>query len=346
LLIELRVAGLLLAAGMVAYAVVRYAQGRAGKTTLSLSVLVGGLLAIVAIEPQVVFLARDLLGIEQVPLSGLVIVLIAAVVLEFLLIVGNSARIDETRLRMGQLVGALALTSLHVPPDRPRPGVIAVVPALNEAENLGVVLKRMPAEVHGLSVLVLVVDDGSSDETGEIGRQHGAAVVTHPINLGGGAALRLGYQLAERLGASIVVTLDADGQHDPGEIERLVEPILAGRADFVIGSRLKGHHEAASLVRHVGIYVFNALVSILARETITDCSSGFRAIRAEALPRLHLAEDQFHSAESILDAIKGGLRLVEVPITVSRRLSGTTKKGPALRYGWGFLRAIVRTWWR
>jgi hypothetical protein len=61
---------------------------------------------------------------------------------------------------------------------------------------------------------------------------------------------------------------------------------------------------------------------------------------------LHLAEDQFHSAESILDAIKGGLRVEEVPITVTRRLSGTTKKGPALRYGWGFLRAIVRTWWR
>jgi hypothetical protein len=346
LLIELRVAGLLLAAGMVAYAVVRYAQGRAGKTTLSLSVLVGGLLAIVAIEPQVVFLARDLLGIEQVPLSGLVIVLIAAVVLEFLLIVGNSARIDETRLRMGQLVGALALTSLAIPPDRPRPGVIAVVPALNEAENLGVVLKRMPTEVHGMSVLVLVVDDGSSDDTREVARQHGAAVLTHPINLGGGAALRLGYRVAETLGGSVVVTLDGDGQHDPGEIERLVEPILAGRADFVIGSRLKGHHEAASLIRHVGIYVFNALVSILARETITDCSSGFRAIRAEALPRLHLSEDQFHSAESILDAIKGGLRVEEVPITVTRRLSGTTKKGPALRYGWGFLRAIVRTWWR
>jgi hypothetical protein len=346
LLIELRVAGLVLAAGIVAYAVVRYAQGRAGKTTLSLSLLVGGLLAIVAIEPQLVFLVRDLLGIEQVPLSGLVIVLIAAVVLEFLLIVGNSARIDETRLRMGQLVGALALTSLEVPPGRPRPGLVAVVPALNEAENLGVVLKRMPSEVHGLPVLVLVVDDGSSDETGEVARQHGAAVVTHPINLGGGAALRLGYQLAERLGASIVVTLDADGQHDPGEIQRVVDPILVGRADFVIGSRLKGHHEPASLIRHVGIYVFNALISLLARQTITDCSSGFRAIRAEALPRLHLAEDQFHSAESILDAIKGGLRVEEVPITVTRRLSGTTKKGPALRYGWGFLRAIVRTWWR
>jgi hypothetical protein len=346
LLIELRAAGLVLAAGIVAYALVRYAQGRAGKTTLSLAILVGGLLAIVAIEPQVVFLVRELLGIEQVPLSGLVIVLIAAVVLEFLLIVGNSARIDETRLRMGQLVGALALASLEVPPARPRPGVIAVVPALNEAENLGVVLKRMPAEVLGMPVLVLVVDDGSSDATREVARQHGAAVVTHPINLGGGAALRLGYRVAEALGGSVVVTLDGDGQHDPREIEVLVEPILADRADFVIGSRLKGHHEAASLIRHVGIYVFNALVSLLARQTITDCSSGFRAIRAAALTRLQLAEDQFHSAESILDAIKGGLRVEEVPITVTRRLSGTTKKGPALRYGWGFLRAIVRTWWR
>jgi hypothetical protein len=68
--------------------------------------------------------------------------------------------------------------------------------------------------------------------------------------------------------------MDADGQHDPGQMERLVEPIIENRADFVVGSRIKGEHEAASLIRHVGIYLFNAIISVLARRKITDCSSG------------------------------------------------------------------------
>ena len=87
-------------------------------------------------------------------------------------------------------------------------------------------------------------------------------------------------------------------------------------------------------------------VSVLARRKITDCSSGYRAFRASSLKKVHLAEDQFHTSETILAAVKAGLRIEEVPVTISLRHSGHSKKPPALRYGWGFLRAIVKTWWR
>jgi hypothetical protein len=345
-LIELRVVGILLAMAIAAYGVIRFAQGGAGKTTVALSLLVGLLLLVVAVQPNVVFAVRGLLGIEQTPLSGLVIALIGAVVFLFLLLILNSARIDQTRDRLNRLVTALAAQSLEVPPDLGRPGIAVVLPALNEAENLDNLLHRIPRELSGLEVTPIVVDDGSTDTTRDICRRDGAIVITHPINRGGGAALKLGYQVAFDTGASIIVTMDADGQHDPAEMERLVEPILADRADFVIGSRLKGEHEAASLIRHLGIYLFNALISVLARRTITDCSSGYRAFRSSALKDLHLIEEQFHTSETILAALKAGLRLEEVPVTISRRFSGSSKKPPALRYGWGFLRAIVKTWWR
>jgi hypothetical protein len=346
MLTELRVAGAILAVLIGAYGILRFRQGAAGKTTLTLALVAAVLLAAVAIEPGFVFGLRDLLGISGAPLSGLVVALILAVGILFILLLGASGRIDDTRHRLDRLVAGLARKTLVVPDGTPRPGIAVILPALNEADNLDVLLTRIPRQLAGLDVVAIVVDDGSTDATPAIAVRDRAIVVSHPINQGGGAALRLGYQVALELGATIVVTMDADGQHDPAQMERLVSPILEDRADFVIGSRLKGEHEAASLIRHVGIYLFNGLISILARRKITDCSSGYRAIRAADLDRLHLAENQFHTSETILLAVKAGLRLEEVPVTIARRHSGVSKKPKAMRYGWGFLRAIVRAWWR
>jgi hypothetical protein len=346
MLTELRVAGAILAVLIGAYGILRFRQGAAGKTTLTLALVAAVLLAAVAIEPGFVFGLRDLLGISGAPLSGLVVALILAVGILFILLLGASGRIDDTRHRLDRLVAGLARKTLVVPDGTPRPGIAVILPALNEADNLDVLLTRIPRQLAGLDVVAIVVDDGSTDATPAIAVRDRAIVVSHPINQGGGAALRLGYQVALELGATIVVTMDADGQHDPAQMERLVSPILEDRADFVIGSRLKGEHEAASVIRHVGIYLFNGLISILARRKITDCSSGYRAIRAADLDRLHLAENQFHTSETILLAVKAGLRLEEVPVTIARRHSGVSKKPKAMRYGWGFLRAIVRAWWR
>lgn len=346
MLVELRFLGVLVAVAIVAFVAYRLRRGKVGKTTFAIALLVSAALVAVAIEPGIVFAIRRLLGIEEAPLSGLVVALIVAVVVLFVLLVGVIGRADHTASRLGRLVGSLARGSLELPPGIERSDVAVVLPALDEAENLDVLLHRIPRRLADLDVLAIVVDDGSMDQTREIALRDGAAVISHPINQGGGAALRIGYDVAYRLGARIIVTMDADGQHDPAEMGRLLEPILADRADFVIGSRLMGEHEAASTIRHVGIYVFNVLISLLAGRKITDCSSGYRAMRADALRRVHLAEDQFHTSETILAAAKAGLRIEEVPVTISRRHSGVSKKPPALRYGWGFLRAIVKTWWR
>ena len=226
-------------------------------------------------------------------------------------------------------------------------GLVGVlVPAYNEAENIGHVLDRIPAEICGRETAVLVVDDGSRDGTGVVAAEHGATVARHVINRGGGAALRTGYRLLADSSAEIVVTLDADGQHLPSEMERLVEPVLSGAVDVAHGSRVLGASERSHVSRELGIVFFNRLVSLITRTHVTDCSNGYRAVRAAVLPQLVLRQEQFHTSEFLIEAIKRGIPAEEVPVTVVKRLHGHSKKPAVVRYGLGFANAIVRTWLR
>ncbi|HEX9967223.1 MAG TPA: glycosyltransferase family 2 protein, partial [Solirubrobacterales bacterium] len=221
-----------------------------------------------------------------------------------------------------------------------------VIPAYEEAENIGYVLDRMPLTVCGVQTAVLVVDDGSRDGTDEVAGGHGAAVARHVTNRGGGAALRTGYRLMVESGAEVVVTLDADGQHLPSEMERLVKPVLDGEVDVAHGSRVLGEADRNHLARELGIVFFNRLVSFITRTRVTDCSNGYRAVRTSVLPQLVLRQEQFHTSEFMIEAIKRGIPAKEVPVTVERRLHGHSKKPAVVRYGLGFANAIVRTWLR
>lgn len=231
-------------------------------------------------------------------------------------------------------------------PDRFKGKVAILIPAYNEAENIGVVLDQMPAEVCGVRTEVLVVDDGSRDGTGDVAAEHGALVARHVTNRGGGAALRTGYRLMVESGAEVVVTLDADGQHLPAEMPRLVEPVLSGEVDVAHGSRVLGHADRNHFARELGIVFFNRLVSFITRTHVTDCSNGYRAVRTTVLPQLVLRQEQFHTSEFMIEAIKRGVPAKEVPITVEQRLHGHSKKPAVMRYGLGFANAIVRTWLR
>ncbi|MGH2939025.1 MAG: glycosyltransferase family 2 protein [Solirubrobacterales bacterium] len=231
-------------------------------------------------------------------------------------------------------------------PARFKDKIAILVPAYNEAENIGVVLDQMPAEVCGVRTEILVVDDGSRDGTGDVAAEHGALVARHVTNRGGGAALRTGYRLMVESGARIVVTLDADGQHLPSEMPRLVEPVLSGEVDVAHGSRVLGHADRNHFARELGIVFFNRLVSSITRTHVTDCSNGYRAVRTTVLPQLVLRQEQFHTSEFMIEAIKRGVPAREVAITVEQRLHGHSKKPAVMRYGLGFANAIVRTWLR
>jgi glycosyltransferase involved in cell wall biosynthesis len=223
-----------------------------------------------------------------------------------------------------------------------------VVPAYNEEPAIAEVLHEIPHEAAGLQTEVIVVVDGSSDATAARATAAGALVCDVPVNRGQGAALRLGYWLARARGAQVIATIDADGQYDPEELGRLVEPILAGRADFVSGSRRLGAELTTDRVRHLGVLVFGVLFSLLVRHRITDPACGLRAMRPEVTASVTLEQPQYQASELMISAALNGFRLAEVPTTMRDRGShaGHTKKDGNLRYGVRFARAALHTWRR
>jgi GT2 family glycosyltransferase len=264
----------------------------------------------------------------------------------YLLVFVSLSRTRAIEQTMDRLVRELAKREFRRSGFGRRAPIHVVIPAYNEGENIAAVLASVPPSVCGVPTKVIVVVDGATDDTASVVTSLEHAAVSCVINRGGGAALRAGFDLAAEAGADVVVTLDADGQHDPAEISRLVEPVIDGRADLVIGSRVLGAYEKDSHVRAAGVVVFNWMVSALTLRRITDCSNGFRAIRVPALARLDLRQRQFHTSELLLEAIKKGLRVIEVPVTIRTRAGGVSKKGPTLKYAIGFTRAILGTWLR
>jgi glycosyltransferase involved in cell wall biosynthesis len=229
---------------------------------------------------------------------------------------------------------------------RDQPLLAVVMAAYNESGSVGPLLASLPEALCGLRVCPVVVDDGSTDDTAEEARAAGAVVAHHRSNLGQGDALRTGFALATRLGARVVVTMDADGQHDPSELSALVEPVVAGEADYVQGSRFLGRYDDAGGARDLGIRGFTRLITLLTGAGITDCTNGYRAIDGAALARLRLVEDRFSAPEILIQAAGRGLRIHEVPVHIRSRELGSSKKPRGLRYASGFLGAILRSWAR
>lgn len=227
-----------------------------------------------------------------------------------------------------------------------RPFVALVMAAYNESESIAGVLDSLPDVLCGLPTCSIVVDDGSADETAALAEKGGAVVARHERNLGQGDGLRTGFAVALELGATIVVTMDADGQHDPAELPLLVQPVVDDAADYVQGSRFLGRYDDAGSYRHMGIMGFTTLINTLAGTTISDCTNGYRAIRASGLDRMRLVEDRFSASEIIIEASARGLRMQEVPVHIRRRDAGESKKPKGLGYPMGYAGAIFRSWGR
>jgi len=204
---------------------------------------------------------------------------------------------------------------------------IAIVPAFNEERNVGRVLDELRAIDPGLAVVV--VSDGSTDRTAEVASARGAYVIRLPFNLGIGGAVQTGFRYAWDEGYELAVRLDGDGQHDPGELGVLVAPVVAGEADLAVGSRfVEGGGYRSSAARRVGIRILARVVSLIARQRLTDTTSGFQACnrRAIALYAADLPHD-YPEVEGMVMAIKHRIRLVEVPVTMREREHGHSSIG-------------------
>ncbi len=233
-------------------------------------------------------------------------------------------------------------------PDRRVGAVVALIAAYQEERNIGAVLEAVPEKVGDLDVTPLVVVDGGTDRTAEVSLDAGVLTCVLPVNLGQGAALRVGYRLASELGARYVVTLDADGQNDPAEIGDMLDPILEGTADFVIASRRLGQDHTTDRFRRAGVKLYAAALNGIAGQRLTDSSNGYRAFRIELLDDIvpHLRQDQYQTAEVVIVAARRGWRIGEQPTVWHPRASGTSKKGGNLVFGLHYGRVILTTWRR
>ena len=275
--------------------------------------------------------------------------LVLAVIVLFFLVLRVQSAGDTNERSLRLLVEALGRERFDWDRAAALPAgkrIVIVLPAFNEAETVGAVVASIPDELDARRVIPVVVSDGSTDATAARARAAGAFVTELPINRGGGLALRVGYEIALQLGAEVVVTMDADGQHLANELPVMVAPILADEADYVNGSRLLGDFERDSVIRHVGVHLFSRIVSVLTGRRITDPSSGYRAARADLLAQLVLEQDQFWTSEILIEALRHRARVMEVPVTIVARAGGTSKKPASLRYGWNFSKVIIQTWLR
>lgn len=202
--------------------------------------------------------------------------------------------------------------------------IVLFMPALNEEAVVGSVIARVPRRFGDHPVVAMVIDDGSSDSTAERAREAGAVVVSTAVNRGLGAAVRTGLIRALALDPAAVVFCDADGEYAPEEIGRLVEPILAGEADYVVGSRFAGDIEHMLPHRRVGNLVLTRVLAFVARTRITDGQSGYRAFSPGAAADAEIIHDFNYAQVITLDLIAKGYRYQEVPISYRFRTTGTS----------------------
>lgn len=217
-------------------------------------------------------------------------------------------------------------------PARPQPWpvaadapVVAVIPVHDEEATVGDVVRRLPGSVDGRTVQVLVVDDGSTDASAAAASAAGARVVAHPRNLGLGAAVRTALAAASALRPAAVVYLDADGEYPPEELAAVAAPVLAGTADYVVGSRFAGRIEHMRPHRRLGNTVLTRWVRWLTRRRdLTDGQSGYRAFSARAAAEAEIVHDYNYAQVLTLDLLAKGFVYAEVPISYTFRTSGSS----------------------
>lgn len=218
--------------------------------------------------------------------------------------------------------------------------ILVCIPAYNESSKIGKVVNRARAYASE----VIVCDDGSTDDTAREAQAAGATVIRHSVNKGYGSTIKTLFQTAKEKNADVMVTLDADGQHDPDEISKIVEPILDEGFDIVIGSRFLNIHDKQKVpsYRSFGIKTLTLLTKAASYRNITDAQSGFRAYSKAALSRIHLYEGGMAvSAEILLRASKQNLSIKEVPATVTYDIEGTSTMNP-ISQGATVLRSIIQ----
>ncbi len=225
-----------------------------------------------------------------------------------------------------------AVPAADAPPAPPLIGRgLVLIPAFNEERVLGPVLIDIRRHT---TLDLLVVDDGSTDQTAEVARAHGARVVSHPFNMGYGAALQTGYKYAAQEGYDVLVQIDADGQHDPAFIEPLARRVLEGHADACVGSRfLLGEGYIPPFARRVGMVLFGYIASVVTRRRVTDPTSGYQALSSRVFRflRSDVFPADYPDADVLILLHRAGFRAEEQPVAMRPSFTGKSMHSGVVR---------------
>ena len=206
-----------------------------------------------------------------------------------------------------------------------RSSVSVVIPAFNEQKTVGHVIEETTSVMDSLGVPyeIIVVNDGSTDGTGQVAARYKATVLTNETNMGKGYAVRKGFEQAT---GDLIVTIDSDGAHSPKEIPDLLEPLSNG-TDIVGGSRfLSNNAFSTTKLNRIGNFVFNMVIATLTGKRVTDSQTGFRAIKKEVLQKLNLASTGYEiETEITVKSLKNGFTFKEKPITCKQREYSASK---------------------
>ncbi len=218
-----------------------------------------------------------------------------------------------------------------------------LIPAYNEAENIGAVLQAVPEYIDH----ILVIDDGSNDNTSEVARKNGARVFSHKTNKGVGATFKTGVNIMLKTDVDIMVNMDADGQFKPEDISRLLEPVLQEKADFVTASRFidREYVPVMPRLKKWGNYRMSKLISLLTGQKFYDVSCGFRAYTREVLYRMNLFGSFTYTQETFIDLAFKNIDIMEVPVAVlGKREKGKSRVASNLfRYAYQTSKIILKT---
>ena len=315
--------------------------------------MLGLLLILISVVPTLLRTVAGQFGLPPSQNGGIILSLMLAIGIMFVMILQllDRSEINKRKLdllnRMCSLTNFLNSQEFKKIPAKEKRDTLCIVPSYNEADNLTHLIGRFDAlPDFGKTLTVVIVDDGSRDNTEEVVSASGCVYFRQLTNRGQGSALRTGYNLAIDLGYKYAITIDADGQNNPEEIASLIQPLDQDEADLVIGSRILGKHDITVIWRHWGVKIFTRLFNFLSGQKITDISSGFKAIKISSLKQLNLYEDQFQASEFLMLSAKTGARFHEVPIHFKQRHSGESKKGNDLFYAIKFCSVLLFTWIR
>ena len=316
-------------------------DSKIGNQLFGIFVIFWSTVIIISIEPRIL---DDILLLSGLENRSQFLLILSIIVLSYSLYTQISKN-KNLYLDFNRVISEIAISNFQQSTNKINDSISLIIPAYNEVNSLPEVLENIPDSILDIKISKIVIDDGSSDETYKVAILHNAYCLKHESNLGQGSAILTGLNFVSKHSPKVIVTFDADVQHDIHDLENLIKPILSKDCDMTVGSRFIGSQEYANTERLIGIHFFTNLINFLCKSNISDCTNGLRAFSPLILLKIQLREKNFSAPEILIETILKGFKIQNISTTIKSRIAGHTKK-PRLRFAFGLFRVILITWLR